>query len=77
MSSGIDYLKELGVTTVQLAPFSDYASDDEYVVANFNAPEPDYASDASNSEAIIKECKAMIQALHNLSLIHISEPTRH
>ena len=73
LSSGIDYLKELGVTTVQLAPFSDYASDDEYVVANFNAPEPDYASDASNSEAIIKECKAMIQALHNAGISVVME----
>ncbi len=73
LSSGIDYLKELGVTTVQLAPFSDYASDDEYVVANFNAPEPDYASDASNSKAIIKECKAMIQALHNAGISVVME----
>ena len=52
---------------------SDYASDDEYVVANFNAPEPDYASDASNSEAIIKECKAMIQALHNAGISVVME----
>lgn len=73
LSSGIDYLKDLGVTTVQLAPFSDYASDNEYEVVNFNAPEPDYASDASNGDVIIKECKAMIQALHNAGISVVME----
>lgn len=71
--SGINYLKELGVTTVQLAPFSDYASDNEYEIVNFNAPEPDYASDASNGDVIIKECKAMIQALHNAGISVLME----
>ncbi len=30
--SGIDYLKELGVTTVQLAPFADFDGDSEYEI---------------------------------------------
>ena len=48
--SGIDYLKELGVTTVQLAPFADFASTDEYGeydIQNFNVPESSYASTSS------------------------------
>ena len=38
--SGIDYLKELGVTTVQLAPFADFDADSEYEILNYNVPEP-------------------------------------
>ena len=45
--SGIDYLKELGVTTVQLAPFADYEADSEYEILNYNAPETSYASNPS------------------------------
>lgn len=74
--SGIDYLKELGVTTVQLAPFADFASTGaygEYDIQNFNVPESSYASAPKSSEAVIKECKEMIQALHNAGISVVME----
>lgn len=74
--SGIDYLKELGVTTVQLAPFADFASTDkygEYDIQNFNVPESSYASDPTDSKTVIKECKEMIQALHNAGISVVME----
>ncbi len=71
--SGIDYLKELGVTTVQLAPFADYEADSEYEILNYNAPETSYASNPSNCKAVIKECKEMIQALHNAGFSVVME----
>ena len=74
--SGIDYLKELGVTTVQLAPFADFASTDEYGeydIQNFNVPESSYASKKSDSKTVIKECKEMIQALHKAGISVVME----
>ena len=71
--SGIDYLKELGVTTVQLAPFADYEADSEYEILNYNAPETSYASNPSDCKAVIKECKEMIQALHNAGFSVVME----
>ena len=66
--SGIDYLKELGVTTVQLAPFADFDGDSEYEILNYNVPEASYASNPSDSKTVIKECKEMIQALHSAGI---------
>lgn len=74
----IEYLKELGVTHVHLLPFFDYGSVDEagderqynwgYDPLNFNVPEGSYATDASDGTARIRECKEMIQALHENGL---------
>ena len=89
ISTCIDYLKELGVNTVQLNPFYDYASVNEagndeqfnwgYDPQNYNVPEGSYSSNPYDGNVRIKECKEMIQALHDagisvvmdLSLIHI------
>ena len=71
--SGIDYLKELGVTTVQLAPFADYEADSEYEILNYNAPETSYASNPSDCKTVIKECKEMIQALHSAGFSVVME----
>lgn len=71
--SGIDYLKELGVTTVQLAPFADFDGDSEYEILNYNVPEASYASNPSDSKTVIKECKEMIQALHNAGFSVVME----
>ena len=71
--SGIDYLKELGVTTVQLAPFADYEADSEYEILNYNVPEASYASNPSDSKTVIKECKEMIQALHSAGFSVVME----
>lgn len=71
--TGIDYLKELGVTHVQLMPVYDYGSVDEtreeefnwgYDPVNYNIPEGAYASDPCHGEVRIREFKEMIQALH-------------
>ena len=69
----VTYLKALGITVVQLLPFYDYGSVDEtraggynwgYDPVNYNVPEGSYATDPYDGEVRIRECKAMIQALH-------------
>ena len=73
--AGVDYLKKLGVTHVQLMPVYDFASIDEtsktasfnwgYDPKNFNAPEGSYSSDPYHGEVRIKELKQLVQALHS------------
>lgn len=77
-STGIDYLKELGITTVQINPFYDFGSVDEtgsdtqfnwgYDPVNYNVPEGSYSSNPYDGNVRIKECKEMIQALHNAGI---------
>lgn len=77
-STCVDYLKELGVNYVQINPFYDYASVDEtskddqynwgYDPKNYNVPEGSYSSDPYDGNVRIKECKQMIQALHNAGI---------
>lgn len=72
--TGIPYLKELGVTHIQLMPVFDYGSVDEegdpaafnwgYDPVNYNVPEGSYATDAAHGEVRIREMKEMVQALH-------------
>ena len=78
ISTCIDYLKELGVNTVQLNPFYDYASVNEagndeqfnwgYDPQNYNVPEGSYSSNPYDGNVRIKECKEMIQALHDAGI---------
>jgi type I pullulanase len=80
VATGIDYLKKLGVTTVQIMPFFDYSkgsidetgSDSQfnwgYDPVNFNVPEGSYSSNPYDGNVRIKECKQMIQALHNAGI---------
>jgi len=74
-ATGIDHLKELGITHVHLLPSFDYASVDEtklnenkynwgYDPMNFNVPEGSYSTDPANPVARIKEFKQMVQSLH-------------
>lgn len=73
--TGINYLKELGITHVQLMPVYDYGSVDEagevtefnwgYDPVNYNVPEGSYATDAMRGEVRIREMKEMIQSLHS------------
>lgn len=75
ISVGVDYLKKLGITHVQLQPVFDYGSGDEanqstwynwgYDPANYNFPEGSYSTDPFNGEVRIREFKQMVQALHN------------
>ena len=72
--SCMEYLKSLGVTHVHLLPFFDYGSVDEagdeaqfnwgYDPVNYNVPEGSYATDVKDGVVRIRECKEMIQALH-------------
>lgn len=70
----MEYLKNLGVTHVHLLPFFDYGSVNEagdekqynwgYDPVNYNVPEGSYATDTTDGTVRIRECKQMIQALH-------------
>lgn len=72
--TGLDYLKELGVTHIQIMPIYDYGSVDEdgddtefnwgYDPVNYNVPEGSYATDAKHGEVRVKEMKEMIQSIH-------------
>ncbi len=76
----IDYLKNLGVTTVQITPFYDFNKDsvDEtgpdsqfnwgYDPVNYNVPDGSYSTNPYDGNVRIKECKQMIQALHNAGI---------
>ncbi len=78
IKTGIDYLKELGVTHVHLLPVFDYASVDEtapeddynwgYDPANYNVPEGSYATDCFHGEVRIREFKQMVMALHEAGI---------
>ena len=78
-ATGIDHLKELGITHVHLLPSYDYASVDEtklnenkynwgYDPLNYNVPEGSYSSDPANPVARIKEFKQMVQSLHRANI---------
>lgn len=75
LSTGIDHIKDLGVTHVQILPMYDYATVDEtkldtpqfnwgYDPKNYNVPEGSYSTDPYHGEVRVNEMKQMIQALH-------------
>ena len=75
LATGLDHLKELGVTYIQILPSFDYASVDEadtlrpqynwgYDPKNYNTPEGSYSTNAADPETRIREMKEMIMALH-------------
>ena len=75
LATGIDHLKEIGVTYVQLLPSTDFITVDEehlennqynwgYDPFNYNAVEGSYSTDPFNPVTRIKEFKQMIQSLH-------------
>lgn len=76
----VDYLKELGITTVHINPFYDFSvnSIDEtgpdtqynwgYDPENYNVPEGSFSSNPYDGNVRIKECKEMIMALHNAGI---------
>jgi pullulanase len=78
-STGIDHLKELGVTHVHILPSYDYNSVDEtnapanqynwgYDPYNYNVPEGSYSTDPANPQTRIREMKQMVQALHRAGI---------
>ena len=77
--TGIDHLKELGITHVHILPSYDYNSVDEsqlpenkynwgYDPYNYNAPEGSYSTNPSNPATRILEMKQMIKALHDAGI---------
>ena len=77
--TGIDHLKELGITHVHILPSYDYNSVDEtqlpsntynwgYDPYNYNAPEGSYSTNPSNPATRIIEMKQMIKALHDAGI---------
>lgn len=79
LKTGLDYIKDLGVTHVQLLPIADYNSVDEtklsepqfnwgYDPKNYNVPEGSYSTNPYEPTVRITELKQMIQALHNNGL---------
>ena len=75
----MDYLKKLGVKYVQIMPMYDFGSVDEskdimkqfnwgYDPVNYNVPEGSFSTDPYNGAVRIRECKQMIQALHNAGI---------
>ena len=73
----LNYLKRLGISHVQLQPIFDYATVDEtkpggynwgYDPLNYNVPEGSFSTDPFHGEVRVKECRAMIQALHKAGI---------
>ncbi|MBO4985639.1 MAG: type I pullulanase [Bacteroides sp.] len=78
-ATGIDHLKELGVTHIHILPSYDYASVDEsklennqynwgYDPVNYNVPDGSYSTDPYTPEVRIREFKQMVQALHKAGI---------
>ena len=77
--TGLDHLRELGVTHVHILPSFDYASVDEtrlqdnvynwgYDPLNYNVPEGSYSTDPYDPATRIREFKEMVMAMHNAGL---------
>lgn len=78
LSTGLDHLKELGVTHVHLLPCYDFNSVDEtkpgsqynwgYDPLNYNVPEGSYSTNAYDGVTRIKEFKQLIKTFHENGL---------
>ncbi|MDF2844365.1 MAG: pullulanase, type [Herbinix sp.] len=77
--TGIDYLVDLGVTSVHLLPSFDYATVDEtmlvnnqfnwgYDPENYNVPEGSYSTNPQQGEVRVNEYKQMVQSLHESNI---------
>jgi len=78
-ATGIDHLKELGITHIHLMPSYDYASIDEtklnenkynwgYDPLNYNVPEGSYSTNPHDPATRIREFKSMVQSLHKAGI---------
>lgn len=76
IATGIDHLKEMGITHVHLLPTYDHYSIDEtkldtpqfnwgYDPQNYNVPEGSFSSNPYDAEVRIKEFKTMIKTFHD------------
>ena len=75
LPTGIDHMKDLGITHLHLLPVYDYATVDEtdldtpqfnwgYDPKNYNVPEGSYSTDPYHGEVRVQEFKEMVQTLH-------------
>lgn len=76
-STGLDHLRELGVTHVHLLPVYDFLTVDETKISEynwgydpslFNVPEGSYSSNPSDGRVRIRELKQLIMALHEAGM---------
>lgn len=74
-ATGLDHLKELGVTHIHILPSFDFATVDEtrldenhynwgYDPKNYNVPDGSYSTDPANPVIRIREFKEMVKSLH-------------
>lgn len=74
-ATGLDYMKDLGITHLHLLPSYDYGSVDEtrlgeaqfnwgYDPVNYNVPEGSYSTNPFLGEVRVKEMKQMVHVLH-------------
>ncbi|MDE7463397.1 MAG: hypothetical protein K2M48_00065, partial [Clostridiales bacterium] len=84
LPTGVNYLKELGITYIHLNPVYDFATVDEsdmsiaddthdtfnwgYDPQNYNVPEGSYSTDPTRGEVRINEFKQMVMALHKAGI---------
>ena len=77
--TGLDYLKLLGITHLQILPMFDYGSIDEtnlqhnkynwgYDPVNYNVPDGGYSTNPYDPACRIREAKQMIMALHEAGI---------
>ncbi|MCG2460527.1 type I pullulanase [Flavobacteriaceae bacterium F89] len=76
IATGLEHIKEMGITHLHLLPTCDFNSIDEakldtprynwgYDPINYNVPEGSYSTDPYNGAVRIKEFKEMVKALHD------------
>ena len=74
--TGLDHMKDLGITHLHILPMYDYGSVDEskldtpqfnwgYDPVNYNVPEGSYASDPYDGAVRVSEVKQMVKGLHD------------
>lgn len=73
LPTGVNAIRDLGVTHVELLPVFDFASVDEtsptfnwgYDPQNYNVPEGSYSTNPTDPQTRITELKSAVQALHD------------
>ncbi len=77
--TGLDHIRNLGITHIHLLPSYDYASVDEtrldipqfnwgYDPQNYNVPEGSYSTDPYHGEVRVAEMKQMVKGLHDAGI---------
>jgi pullulanase len=78
-TTGLDHMKELGITHLHILPAFDFNSVDEtrlstpqynwgYDPVNYNVPEGSFSSNPSDGGVRIREFKTMVQAVHKAGI---------